>query len=243
MTSVEKKRCSSISCTYGKNGLVVTIDGPAGAGKTTVSKIVADRLDYRYIDTGALYRGVAYEARLAGIASDDDAGLESLCRGLVLEFKPSSEGLRLFSRGRDISDLIRTPEITMLASAVSARKPVRQCLIDIQRNFGKDKRVVLEGRDMGTVIFPEADIKFFLMASSNTRAKRRFNQMNGREQTLTQVERDMRKRDADDSSRSLAPLKPADDAILIDSTSLSLDQVVETILTHIHHLSEPATSS
>lgn len=236
----ETKNCTAVACKPKNTGLVITIDGPAGAGKTTVSKRIADRLDYRYIDTGALYRGVAFEARQAGIAPEDDVGLETLCSTLALDFKPSPEGLRLFSRGRDISDFIRSPEITMLASAVSARKPVRIYLVEIQRNFGKKKHVVLEGRDMGTVIFPDADVKFFLMASAEIRAKRRFEQMTGRNhQTLAQVENDMRKRDADDSSRSLAPLKPADDAILIDSTGLSLDQVTEIMLMHIKKVLEP----
>ncbi len=227
----------TLACEY-NDALVVTIDGPAGAGKTTVSKVVADRLNYRYIDTGALYRAVAYEALQAAVASNDDAALETLCKGLELNFKSDPNGFRLICNGVDISDSIRTPEISMMASAVSARRPVRRYLFDIQKKFGKQKRVVLEGRDMGTVVFPEADVKFFLMASVEARALRRFKQMQGQnEQTLDQVHQDLLKRDADDSRRSLAPLKPAEDAILIDSTNFSLEEVIEYILEHVRKIS------
>lgn len=242
MTSHSSKVCTSLVLNK-INKLLITIDGPAGAGKTTVSKIIADRLNYRYIDTGALYRAVAFNAKQKGIRADDGAGLESLCNSLELDFRSSQNGLRLFSNDSDISDFIRTPEISMLASAVSAQSSVRKYLFDIQRKFGKKKGVVFEGRDMGTVVFPEADVKFFLMASVKSRAMRRFRQTQGQSnQTLVQVEHDMRKRDADDASRSLAPLMPANDAILIDSTKLSLEQVIENMLIHIQEVSAKTVS-
>lgn len=237
MTSPESTGSADIAAKHHDDGLVITIDGPAGAGKTTISKILADHLGYRYIDTGALYRAVAYEACKAGIAPENDAGLESLLTGIVLDFKPSSKGLRLYLNDEDISDFIRTPKITMLASAVSAREPVRRFLLDIQRNFAKSKRVIFEGRDMGTVVFPDADIKFFLIASVKARAIRRFEQMAGQnDQTLAKVEEEMRVRDTNDSQRNLAPLIPAKDAVLIDSTQLSLEQVTEAMLRHIYRI-------
>ena len=140
--------------------LLITIDGPAGAGKTTVSRQLAERLEYTYIDTGALYRAVAHEAHAKGIGADDDKGLEQLCQGLEIAFVRKESGLRLMCNRVDITDQIRTPEITMLASAVSARPVVREFLLGLQREMGQKKGVVFEGRDMGTVVFPEADVKF-----------------------------------------------------------------------------------
>jgi cytidylate kinase len=213
---------------------VITIDGPAGAGKTTVTRALADRLGYKYIDTGALYRGVAYEARSHAVAYDDDNGLEQLCARLDLKFVHQKNGLRLFSWDTDITDRIRTPEITMLASAVSARPVVRNYLLGLQRELGKKNGVIFEGRDMGTVVFPDADIKFFLEASPKVRARRRYNELKSAEQqTLQQVEDEMVRRDKNDSSRKLAPLKPAPDAILIDSSERSISEVVELMLSYI----------
>ncbi|MCP4112038.1 MAG: (d)CMP kinase [Desulfobacteraceae bacterium] len=217
--------------------LIITIDGPAGAGKTTVSRMLADRLFYRYIDTGALYRGVAFEARTAGIGYDDDAGLENLCRTLDLKFIRNEKGTRLISKGADITDEIRVPEITMLSSAVSARPVVRKYLLGLQRNMGKEKGVVFEGRDMGTVVFPDADIKFFLSASPGKRALRRYKELKSKtSQTLEEVEKDIRRRDENDSTRELAPLKPAEDAVMTDSSELSAENVVIQMMAHIESI-------
>ena len=214
--------------------LLITIDGPAGAGKTTVSKALADRLGYRYIDTGALYRGVALAVKNRGVDPANDADLEKLCLKLKLDFVVNTGGGRLVLNGEDISGLIRTPEIAMLASAVSARPVVRAYLLDLQRNMGREKAAVFEGRDMGTVVFPEADVKFFLDASNKTRAQRRFEELKSKTtQTLAEVERDMQQRDRNDSTRDVAPLKPAPNAVIIDSTDLNVEQVVDKMVSHI----------
>ncbi len=214
--------------------LLITIDGPAGAGKTTVSRALADRLGYRYIDTGALYRAVALAVKTRGSNPENDAELKRLCSELELAFVQKEAGLCLFLNGEDITDRIRTAEITMLASAISARPVVREYLLDLQRNLGKEKGAVFEGRDMGTVVFPDADLKFFLDASTRTRALRRYDELKTKSsQTLEEVDLDIQRRDRNDSTRELAPLKPAQDALMVDSTDLSVAEVVDLMVSHI----------
>ena len=214
--------------------LLITIDGPAGAGKTTVSRALADRLGYRYVDTGALYRGVALAAQTRGVNPENDDDLRRLCSDLDLTFVRKKEGSGLFLGGKNISDRIRTPEITMLASAVSARPVVREFLLDLQKDLGREKAAVFEGRDMGTVVFPDADVKFFLDATTHTRARRRYEEQKSKSnQTLDEVQRDIQQRDSDDSTRDVAPLKPAVDAITIDSTELNADEVVDLMVSYI----------
>jgi cytidylate kinase len=200
-----------------------------------VSRVLADRLGYRYIDTGALYRAVAYAVKLQQVNPQNDDDLKRLCESLQLSFVQGSKGPRLISSGSDITDQIRSPEITMLASAVSAKPLVREYLLNLQRNLGKEKAVVCEGRDMGTVVFPEADVKFFLDASPKTRAVRRYEELKLKtSQTLQEVERDIQRRDRNDRMREVAPLKPAADAIIIDSTAMAVPEVVEFMLIHIN---------
>lgn len=220
--------------TEGVRPLLITIDGPAGAGKTTISRLLSARLDYDYIDTGALYRAVALAVKRAGIAEDDNEGLAAFCKGLQLEFRRQEGELRLMSNGVDVSDHLRTPELTMLASAISAQPAVRAYLLKVQRELGASKRAVFEGRDMGTVVFPQADVKFFLDADLDVRARRRFEELNpDGSQALGQVKAQMQQRDHNDSNRSLAPLKAADDAIRIDSSTLSLEAVIDKMLSSI----------
>ena len=216
-------------------GVLITIDGPSGAGKTTVSRRLAERLGYTYVDTGALYRAVALRAVSRGCDAHDDGKLAEICAGLSLRFEMGPEGPRLYANDEDVTDRIRSPDITMMASAVSARPAVREYLLAVQRAMAEGGRVIFEGRDMGTVVFPGADIKFYLSAHPETRAERRYEELAERDETVTlhQVKEAMEKRDRNDSIRALAPLKPADDAIRIDSTGVGIEEVVEIMAEHV----------
>jgi cytidylate kinase len=209
---------------------IITIDGPAGAGKTTVSRMLSQRLGCVYVDTGALYRAVAYEILHRNIDWENEEVLELFLKDLDLCFTMEKDGLVLRSSGRDITGCIRTPQISMLASASSANPRVRAALLDIQHSIAGTTDAVFEGRDMGTVVFPHADHKFFLFADLKVRAKRRFDEMPAGTKELDRVQEEMALRDDKDSTRVEAPLKPALDAVKIDSTRLTLEQVVEKIV-------------
>ena len=207
---------------------IVAIDGPAGAGKSTVARQLARRLGFTIIDTGAIYRSVALAAQRAGIAWEDDTGLSRLLdAGLGLTF----QGERVLLRGEDVTEAIRTPEISRGASVVSARPVVRQKLLQLQRDLGRaaPRGAVLEGRDIGTVVFPDADVKFFLTASDEARAQRRHAELSekGLSVPLPEVLSDQRRRDKDDTERAIAPLRAAADAVVVDTTGFDLEQVVE----------------
>lgn len=207
---------------------IVAIDGPAGAGKSTVARQLARRLGFSMIDTGAIYRSVALAARRKGVAWDDDEGLRKLLDGgLDLSFRDD----RVSLDGHDVTEAIRTPEITRGSSLVSARPVVREKLLSLQRELGNSapRGAVLEGRDIGTVVFPGAQVKFFLTASDEARAQRRWAELSekGLAVNLDGVLADQRRRDKDDSERAIAPLKAAPDAIRVDTTGLDLDAVVE----------------
>lgn len=213
--------------------VIVAIDGPAGAGKSTVSKILARRLDYVLVDTGAIYRCVALKARQTGVPFDDDARLKVLLEGLKLSFHVEEEVNHVFLDGVDVSDAIRTPENSMAASQVSSRPVVRDMLLGLQRRLALEAPhgAILEGRDIGTVVFPDADVKVFLFANAEIRARRRFEELfeKGVEKPIDQVLTEQNRRDKEDSEREVAPLKAAADAVKIDSTELPLSEVVHTI--------------
>lgn len=212
---------------------IVSIDGPAGAGKSTVSKILARRLSFALVDTGAIYRCVALMARREGIAFDDDKRLEALLGRIQVTFQVVGEENHVFLGGEDVSAEIRTPENSMAASQVSSRPVVREGLLSLQRRLALEAPAgaILEGRDIGTVVFPDADIKFFLEASPEIRARRRYEELfqKGVDSTLDEVLSAQQKRDRDDAQREVAPLRPAADAIRLDSSSLPLSEVVQTM--------------
>jgi len=206
---------------------IITIDGPAGAGKTTVSKVLARELGCVYVDTGALYRAVAFEIKRRQINWEDSALLEQFLACLDLDFVMEGREPVLISSGRDISAYIRTNEISMLASSTSAVPQVRKALLGIQKSIAGERDAVFEGRDMGTAVFPNASYKFFLTADVKVRARRRFEELNAPGVSFEKILKDMVKRDADDTQRAVSPLKQAPDAILIDATALDVSQVVE----------------
>jgi cytidylate kinase len=209
-------------------GVIIAIDGPSGAGKSTITRLLAERLGYIHIDTGAMYRAVALAAKRADVAVDDEEALAGLCRGLTISFLRAEGGCRVIMNGEDFSEAIRTPEISLLASTVSTRKSVRECLLERQREMGMAGGVVLEGRDIGTVVFPDAEIKFFLTASTEERGRRRYLEMraNGEDVSLEGTIAAVAKRDEQDEQREHAPLRKAADAIDIDSSGLSIEEVL-----------------
>lgn len=210
---------------------IITIDGPAGAGKSTVSKELARRLGYTYLDTGAMYRAVAWAAGQKGVDVGDEKALSELCNDLKLGF----QGDRILVNGQDVSSFIRTPEMDGLSSAVSRVAVVREYLTGMQRELGRQGRLVAEGRDMGTVVFPQAAHKFFLSASAGERAKRRKMQMEnqGEEMAYEEILAQIEARDLADSTRSIAPLRAAPDCIVIDSSDLTVENVLEKIVTEM----------
>ena len=210
----------------------VAIDGPSGAGKSTIAKMCAEKLGFLYIDTGAIYRTVGVAARNAGLGSKDEAGVTAMLSNINISMRHDDNGLqRMILNGKDVTDEIRLPEISIYASDVSAMPAVRAFLLDMQRYFAQTSNVIMDGRDIGTVVLPHADIKLFLTATAEERAQRRYEELElrGTKSSYDEVLRDIIYRDTNDSTRSTAPLRPAEGAIILDTTGNTLSQSFEHI--------------
>ncbi len=210
----------------------VAIDGPSGAGKSTVARAVAAKYKFIYVDTGAIYRTVGLAAQYAGLDSKDKDGIIALLPSIRIEMSYDAEGVqRMLLNGKDVSAEIRTPRSSIYASDVSAFPEVRAFLMEMQRDMARKHSVIMDGRDIGTVVLPDAGLKIFLTASAEARAQRRYAELlaKGTETSFEDVLRDIEYRDAQDSSRAAAPLKPAEDAVFLDSTFLSFDETVEKV--------------
>ena len=210
--------------------LSIAIDGPAGAGKSSVSKILASRLGYSYLDTGAMYRAVTYEALKKGLT--DPAEITAMTKALDMEVKPGTDAMHVIVDGEDVTPFIRTPEVSGHVSEVSAIGGVRTAMVAIQRRQAEKGGIVLDGRDIGTTVLPKADVKIFLTASVHTRALRRFKELEAQhpELSLEDIEADVAKRDYMDSHREISRLKQAEDAILLDNGNLTLEGTAEAMI-------------
>ena len=210
---------------------VIAIDGPAGAGKSTVAKIVAEKLGYTYIDTGAMYRAVAWKTLQQSSEATDEAILRAV-EGIDVRLACTDSGTRVTVDGTDVTGEIRTPEVTHIVSRVAALGPVREKMVELQRAMAADGAVVMDGRDIGTNVLPNADVKIFLTASVEERARRRYDEMKekGYAVDFDDLKKEIASRDKQDSEREISPLRQAEDAILLDSTALSIDAVVARVM-------------
>jgi cytidylate kinase len=215
--------------------LIITIDGPAGAGKSTVSRILAKNMNYIYLDTGALYRALAYKALKLKISLEDVSALTNLCSTTDVVLKNIDGQMKVFVDGKNVEEKIRTEEVSMAASKISTFIVVREKLLNLQRETGAQGSIVAEGRDMGSVVFPHADYKFYLDAQLDERIKRRYKELLDKCVSVEyqSIQKDMLARDKQDKQREIAPLKAPDDAVTIDSDNLTVEGVVDKIISYI----------
>lgn len=210
----------------------IAIDGPAGAGKSTIAKRAAKQLGFIYVDTGAMYRAMALYLLRKGIDRTDEKAIEASCFDMDISLQYENGEQKVLLNGEDVSGLIRTEEVSSMTSAISVYAPVRQKLLELQRELAQTKNVIMDGRDIGTCVLPNAQTKIYLTASSHVRAVRRFKELQEKGQmcNLEEIEQDIIERDYRDMHREIAPLKQAEDALLIDSSQMNIDQVVEAII-------------
>jgi cytidylate kinase len=215
--------------------LIIAIDGPSGAGKSTLAKRLAKELGFIYVDTGAMYRALALKVLREGVDLADDASMARLIGSTTIDLRQVDGALQVLLDGADVAAEIRTPQVSQMASKASALGVVRVRLLELQRDMARRGNIVAEGRDIGTVVFPQAEVKIFLQASAAERARRRFAELQsaGQSVDLTKTLREIEERDQRDSERDLAPLRQADDALMIDSSGVDADQVTARVLAHI----------
>lgn len=210
----------------------IAIDGPAGAGKSTIAKTIARKLGFIYVDTGAMYRAMAVYFIRKGLSESDEAGITEACKNIEVSIGYEDGAQQVYLNGENVTGLLRTEEVGNMASASSVYGPVRQKLLELQRGLAKSENVLMDGRDIGTCVLPDADTKIYLTADSHVRALRRCKELEEKGQmcNLEEIEQDIRERDYRDMNREIAPLKQAEDAVLVDTSDMTIDQVVDTIV-------------
>lgn len=214
-----------------KDRINIAIDGPAGAGKSTVARLVANKLQYIYVDTGAMYRAVTWFMQKEGISSGNSENVLQTARNMVIELKPYENGQKVLLNGEDVTSYLRSQKVSSEVSLYASIEGIRSQLVDLQRQMAQRKGVVMDGRDIGTTVLPDAEVKIFMTASVKERALRRFNELKGTEGiTLEQLEIDIANRDRMDQERAVSPLRCAEDAVVLDTTDMGIDQVVDSII-------------
>ena len=218
--------------------MIIAIDGPAGSGKSTVAKLVAKRLNYRYIDTGAMYRAVAWTAQKKGLSLTDETAMAELARSLKIEFVPGADGQSVLVDGENATAHLKNETVGKGAATVAAQKSVREVLVARQRQIGETGNVVMDGRDIGTVVFPQANKKFFFVADAEERGRRRYEELKSKNPDLDLkiIIEEIRQRDHEDCNRKISPLVSAEDALEVDTTRLSIEEVTDHVLKNINNL-------